>query len=487
MKTKNRFALVLIPAFGLLLLASVRMAAPVRAQSGEWEEFSLPEGYFPRGIRFFDESNGRTYGMRLIEDGDFLPFIFETTDGGTTWAEQVNGLEMLREWTSNFSIDLPQAGRINSDCRVSEVEELFALSPDEMFANALTRCTLRTGGLEDVYEDLDIFHTEDGGDSWSRVFFKDASGELMVVDGKARSFVPSPGGGVWLILYNDETETKQSFFSSDGEIFTPRSIADLPDDSIYKLEFPDDSFGYVLAYFEPGNRILVTLDGGETWTEVPLPSGSGSNAWFDSFFLNDKTGWVAGSSNVTWDETMQALVFPEAIYKTVDGGVTWEEALILGIDEDEYNVFLDLREVQFQNSNVGFALAGYDAFGNNFEDTAGPENILLGATDGGTMWELLLRAPFIACLETTNTHVYVCAQSVLDSSQASIFRMELPTPRPTPTPTFTPAPPTATPMAAPDAGREPPIQYVGAAALTVFFLVLIGLLLVKRYRAARGT
>lgn len=66
------------------------------------------------------------------------------------------------------------------------------------------------------------------------------------------------------------------------------------------------------------------------WTTLDIPDAA---RYDDVFFINKKIGWTAGGWN-------------KKIHKTIDGGVTWTEAGLVG--NDKY-----LRSIEFMDANIG--------------------------------------------------------------------------------------------------------------------------------------
>lgn len=90
----------------------------------------------------------------------------------------------------------------------------------------------------------------------------------------------------------------------------------------------------------------------QNWEQLSIPDAD--SRYDDVFFLNENLGWAADGSG-------------SAIYKTIDGGITWEQKQFTG---GEY-----LRNIEFLNENVGFL----GTLSENFYRT----------TDGGDTWEII--------------------------------------------------------------------------------------------------
>ncbi|MFA5804767.1 MAG: YCF48-related protein [Melioribacteraceae bacterium] len=110
---------------------------------------------------------------------------------------------------------------------------------------------------------------------------------------------------------------------------------------------------FVLAVGDNG-AVLKSTNGGSTWIKLPAPKNPGivgetTNPLSSISFINENTGWIVGDYS---------------IFKTVDGGNTWQ-LQSLGINRDMNAVF-------FVDANTGYV------GGNNGE--------LYKTTDGGSNW-----------------------------------------------------------------------------------------------------
>ncbi|MBU1180494.1 hypothetical protein KJ885_06130 [Patescibacteria group bacterium] len=73
---------------------------------------------------------------------------------------------------------------------------------------------------------------------------------------------------------------------------------------------------FVLAVGDNGT-VLKSTNGGSTWTKLPAPKNPGivgetTNPLSSISFINENTGWIVGGYS---------------IFKTVDGGTTWQVSL----------------------------------------------------------------------------------------------------------------------------------------------------------------
>lgn len=117
--------------------------------------------------------------------------------------------------------------------------------------------------------------------------------------------------------------------------------------------FLDDKTGWVAGM---DCVILKTSDGGKNWA----PQGPRIRKILnDICFTDGDHGWAVGSGMASIDPT-------GIILKTSDGGATWRVVLDGKTD--------GLRSVCFVNNSVGWAVGGY------------PKSVILNTTDGGETW-----------------------------------------------------------------------------------------------------
>lgn len=145
------------------------------------------------------------------------------------------------------------------------------------------------------------------------------------------------------------------------------NVQDIPlSSNLRKLLFVDENTGYIL---DNSNKILITNSGGQDWGTFHF----GENFKIVGLsFLSPDTGWVSGSyyKKTQYNEAV--------IFKTIDGGITWEKT---------YSVFSDaggseiaITSIYFTNEDKGFL------FRTIYFEVDSPTDIFR-TTDGGTTWE----------------------------------------------------------------------------------------------------
>jgi len=211
------------------------------------------------------------------------------------------------------------------------------------------------------FEQAVILHTTDGGLSWESRYFEGAYlGSIFFINENTGwavgacisneqdyGFVlkTTDGGNYWqwIEIHSDIKPTLHSVYFIDslkgwaagyarnlptwwrhgGVIFKTTdggitwSLNDNYFRDIYWLSthFTDDSTGFVVGDSE---LLARTSDGGKTW-DLNYFLNFGNNApCLSLYFIDKNVGWIAGSDD--WNR-----VQPVFLYKTIDGGSTWEE------------------------------------------------------------------------------------------------------------------------------------------------------------------
>ncbi len=294
-------------------------------------------------VHFINENRGFVVGASDAM-GDWVPLVLRTEDGGRTWNKQ------------SIPID-------RGTCR------------DVFFLNSLE-------GWITVYRSL--LKTTDGGNSWesidvppnawlTSVWFKDSEqGILLGVDGSP----PIPSGMIMKTEDGGQTFHKQSGFSTLNSVVcagddswvvgNDNTIMHSQDDENWDsqvekayryvdIDFVGKDVGFLLGQSRPfvgDTVILSTDDGGNNWQET----GAHVEWLYCLDFIDGSSGWIGTTDGVYRTEdagkTIQRhegvtggvygildMVFPtkkrgwlvgyNELWRTSDGGETWQEA---GID-----------------------------------------------------------------------------------------------------------------------------------------------------------
>lgn len=206
-----------------------------------WQTVSIPPaasqpGHGITGVHFVTIDVGWLIGNPGM--------VFRTTDGGTTWHQQSNGVPRLDCFGLDF-VNVDSGWIVGHDGR----------------------------GL--------ILHTTNGGTSWSTQLVSESTDILLDVD-----FVDADSG--WVVGTTSVRRT-----TDGGATWRAQLGGYFP-----AVDFVDAMTGWVVA--EDG-IVLHTLDGGENWVEQYRSANSLDLLAID--FISRDEGWVAGVSGVVLHTT----------------------------------------------------------------------------------------------------------------------------------------------------------------------------------------
>ncbi|MCF6306914.1 MAG: YCF48-related protein [Flavobacteriaceae bacterium] len=151
-------------------------------------------------------------------------------------------------------------------------------------------------------------------------------------------------------------------------------------EKFYNIQFID-GIGYIVGRYRFGSSgyftpiLYKSTDLGENWEEVPsnITNFAGFNPSFRVYFITTNIGYLKTNNE---------------IYKTIDGGITWQEDLITPSS-------LEIRSMQFIDENIGYAYA----------NTTG-NDLVHETTDGGSTWSPLNFTQYSKEFKVVGTKIY---------------------------------------------------------------------------------
>lgn len=158
---------------------------------------------------------------------------------------------------------------------------------------------------------LAVLRTTDGGRTWEKTFASGEFGGLAAVDAQ-HAWVVQPAPACRASF--DDCATRV-LGTSDGTTWTQLAVVD---GSMTSFEFVDANTGWMALRTSAEASVLVTHDGGRTWTRQF--HASGSPPLLQITFVNTRDGWALGS-----DISYCAMggCGGYTLYSTTDGGETW--------------------------------------------------------------------------------------------------------------------------------------------------------------------
>lgn len=222
-------------------------------------------------VAFFDDRTGFAGGGSAKSLGDPRkvpgPVLLRTEDGGATWVSQ----EIPYGW--------------------AELEKIAFFDRSHGVAFGL--------GI--------ALRTADGGQTWV-AFAPGLKGSLPGFargSGPGTGFILGLGGGV---VRTDDAGTAW------------RKVAVPTDSHLYCGSIGSDGHGLLGG----AEHVVVTRDGGETWTRVPDPPGE----FFQALFVDDQTWFGFGRRYSGGDMGM----YQPVVYATRDAGKTWQQQALTDLD-----------------------------------------------------------------------------------------------------------------------------------------------------------
>jgi photosystem II stability/assembly factor-like uncharacterized protein len=257
-----------------------------------WQKQLDQPGTYFRCLAFLDENHGYAgnigpgYFPNVL---DSCP-LYETKDGGATWQKVTTiegppvvglcALQVLRE-------DFIHAGKLEIRTRLIGVGRVGG--PAKMITSddfGATWQQVNILNLAAMAFDVHFLNRREG--------FIAASTDVDVANSHALILRTQDGGESWTKVYESSR----------------------PYELTWKISFPSRKVGYVtIQSYNPdpkiGERFVAkSIDGGETWKEIPLVTNAAVRE-FGIAFLNEKIGWVGA--------------MPHGFF-TSDGGDSWVKA-----------------------------------------------------------------------------------------------------------------------------------------------------------------
>ncbi len=272
-------------------------------------------GTFFRCVAFVDEERGfaGNIGPGYFPNVTDPVALYQTLDGGSTWSaiqtidgEPVVGLCALQVIKEEFI----NAGQLDHRTRIVGVGRVGG--PTAMIVSDDLGATWQQVSIrEHAAMAFDVHF-------WNRnVGFIAAASDADVSQSNAVILMTQDGGKSWNRVWQSSR----------------------PYELTWKISFPSRDVGFVtIQSYNPDPMIAErfvakTIDGGKTWTEIPLISDPKVRE-FGIGFLDEKRGWVGATPNG---------------FQTLDGGLTWERVQM-------GNAVNKIRLLKTNGGYVGYAI-----------------------------------------------------------------------------------------------------------------------------------
>lgn len=234
-----------------------------------WQQVKVPVSVTLTAVRFADAKNGWVVGHSGV--------ILHTTDGGTTWRKQLDGVQ-----ANQLIADAARAsGKPES---IARAQALAGEGPDKPllavhFSDAQRGLAVGAYGM--------AFSTEDGGAHWTPVFD-------MLLDGDERhlyAIEESPKGGLYVAGEQGVVFRRATPTGHFEKLNTPfRS-------TLFDIRSASDGSLMALGL---GGKLYRSEDQGAQWSESPMPgkaSLTATVAWKDGVVLGNEAGQLLISTD----------------------------------------------------------------------------------------------------------------------------------------------------------------------------------------------
>lgn len=249
-----------------------------------------------------------------------------------------------------------------------------------------------------LLDDGRLMHTSDGGTSW-----KDLNGNRL---GKVTAFTFTSEVSGWAL--NKDLEVLRT--RDGGENWS--HISSLPQvsysEGYRQLEFLDNANGSIMGSF----TFWHTVDGGSVWNLSRLPDVKpDTSLWLSDFaFSRENVGWLTSSEGllktsnggfswqitpsfeeeggnnytreITWLNDRLGWVVYDRLYKTEDGGDTWQDI------EPSEELLFRLESYTFVSERRGWSVGEdlMESISRRDRDDR-VKTYILDTNDGGTTWK----------------------------------------------------------------------------------------------------
>jgi photosystem II stability/assembly factor-like uncharacterized protein/predicted secreted protein len=315
-------------------------------------------------------SNGNGTSRMLIVRKQFVYQDYNLPYDGTQYVNANSNYAFAGE-ILNYSGGIPQAKLLYKGSGNNVM--VSGLSPDSTYFFSVIEYNeinntidyLQNGALNSV-----IVHTltENPNNNWKRIglssetfwqdldFFDGNNGVALTDNGTA---VTTNGGMTWNLSQTNTFDHKCLFMVNtqlgfaiarsgiiktiNGGLNWNKINSPADNRAMNKVKFISDQVGYVAcggiygSSVPTGGQILKSINGGTTWSVLytfPKPI-------YDVYFVNSNIGF--------------AVAWANNVYKTMDGGVTWQES---NLSTNGWQV----QELFFKNSQVGFMIESNGTF-----------------------------------------------------------------------------------------------------------------------------
>lgn len=302
--------------------------------------------------------------------------ILCTQDGGADWELQETDVSLPLLAVCSCS---SKHGYAIGECGIT-LKTINGGSPWTTLSSGFYSGTLQYGGFTDDQHGWtcgwsgEIFHSEDEGITWT------SSGSVPGYIGSMSDIAFSASDKGWFVSSGNWDDKNALLFTRDqGETWDTGYFAPGYWDTYCKISFVSPDTGWVggMTIIEDPIRgflmeyvVLRTYNGGQSWFRKIFKKPD-ILIWYtellDIFFLDKKHGWAIGFS-IGMNEYTGEMYSTRELLRTSNGGISWQ---IIPVDFDR--IFQPVK-IYFATTNIGWAYWGGGT-------------IIYKTENGGRTWE----------------------------------------------------------------------------------------------------
>jgi photosystem II stability/assembly factor-like uncharacterized protein len=306
---------------------------------------------------------------------------FATSDGGLTWHQ--GGSIALK-------LSSPQDDAFNV---VGPADGMDFIDPQHGWLTVASAPSNPTGGPGQITMLTLVYSTNDGGLHWRLMatnpgqsllgaagcqpgIYQPASDATFASPTTGWLAIACPPGLLMLITHNGgATWSAEPLPSCSCQLSRPEVF---------------DADHVIITSAQSSSSMLATVDGGATWTQRSVPQA----AMTVFSFIDPNHGWMVGIAQLPTS-------YQSVVYKTTDGGRNWT---LLGkpgfaVVASNRNAYFPISGAQFVSDSVGFVVLGVEAGLGGQTDPSAPTLQIMKTNDGGRTWsEVLTQLPSTPCV-----------------------------------------------------------------------------------------
>lgn len=277
-----------------------------------------------------------------------LGVIYKTVNGGSNWTSVTNQFGV--DYTYNFALYFTDenigyiTGHRGRILKTTNGGASWSSYFDNY--NDINKIEFPTENAGYALVGNSFFKSDALGDTWIEIGPPQQNEYTINFDFVSENVAFAIGGG----QVGTSAKSRKIFKTTNaGTNWTQLSyVSPIFDDDLYCLEFIDENIGFVSGGFNQSGT-WKTVDGGNSWNQL-------NTLRFGQIqFINNQVGYARNAGN-----------YYNRIYKTTDGGITWNIT---------FEKTQSIKSFQFLNENVGYFV--------------GDNAMMYKTIDGGTTWEQL--------------------------------------------------------------------------------------------------